>query len=74
MTDRRRPRRSGGYESGFLINRSGESRYHKQGDIEHVLRYVLRQRGPIPLVSDGMREEARRLAQRLYREGWCRYL
>ncbi len=36
--------------------------------------YVLRQRGPIPLVSDGMREEARRLAQRLYREGWCRYL
>ena len=44
MTDRRRPRRSGGYESGFLINRSGERRYHKQGDIEHVLRYVLRQR------------------------------
>ena len=44
MPDRRRPRRSGGYESGFLINRSGERRYHKQGDIEHVLRYVLRQR------------------------------
>ena len=44
MTDKRRPERNGSYELGLLINRAGKRRYHKQGDTERVIRYVLRQR------------------------------
>ena len=44
MTDKRRPERNGSCELGLLINRAGKRRYHKQGDTERVIRYVLRQR------------------------------